>query len=199
MQARPNLYATSPFRPLARTGVNLAKQAGAGMVDLIMYIFGVVAIVGFVFWMKSVAWGPLLGWMEATAVSSQISKIENVYSGAANYTGLATASMATPSIFSAKYLPGGGVIHNRFGGLVTLGIAMINTTADTLQYTDGGVRSDSCTTMVNQLVDDADRISVGGQIVKDVNATLNAGLLKTQCDSGAGNIVPVLIERIKRS
>jgi hypothetical protein len=51
--------------------------------------------------------------------------------------------------------------------------------------------------MVNQLVDDADRISVAGQIVKDVNATLQAAKLKTECDSG--NTVVVLIERIKRS
>jgi hypothetical protein len=197
MQSRPTVNAAGIVQPLARHSVSLAKQAGAGMVDLIMYIFAVVAIVGFVFWMKSVAWGPLLGWMEATAVSTQMSKIENVYSGAANYAGLTTASMATPSIFPSKYLPGSGTINNRFGGSVTLAIGTITTTNDTVVYTDGGVRSDSCTTMVNQLADDADRITVASTVVKSNGGILDATSLKTRCDSA--NTVSVVIERIKRS
>jgi hypothetical protein len=197
MQVRPDIHANTTARlPLRRLPYR-ARQAGAGMVDLIMYIFGVVAIVGFVFWMKSVAWGPLMGWMEATAMSTQISKIETVYSGAANYAGLTTANMATPSIFPAKYLPGGGVVNNRFGGGVTLAIATISTTNDTIQYINGGVRSDSCTTIVNQLVDDADRISVAGTVVKAHNGNLDAATMKTRCDSD--NAVVIMVERIKRS
>lgn len=196
MQVRPPIH-TTPTLVAARRLPSRARQAGAGMVDLIMYIFGVVAVVGFVFWMKSVAWGPLQGWMEATAISTQMSKIETVYSGAANYAGLTTANMATASIFPAKYLPGGGVVNNRFGGTVTVGLATIVTTSDTLQYTAGGVRSDSCPTIVNQLVDDADRISVAGTVIKPFNGVLDAGNMKTRCDSG--NAVAILIERIKRS
>ena len=193
MQACPTTHGTN--LPAARRLP--ARQGGAGMVDLIMYIFGVVAVVGFVFWMKSVAWGPLQGWMEATAISTQMSKIETVYSGAASYSGLTTANMATASIFPAKYLPGGNVVNNRFGAVVTLGIGTIVTTSDTLTYTAGGVRSDSCPTIVNQLVDDADRITVAGTVVKAHNGNLDAGSMKTRCDSG--NTVSIMVERIKRS
>lgn len=175
----------------------LSRQAGVGMIDLLMYMFLVVAAVAFTFWLKSAVWGPFLGWMEATAVSNQMGKIENVYSGAANYTGLTTASMAVPTIYPTKYLPGAGAIINRFGGNVTLGIATVNTTSDTLQYTSGGVRADSCFTLVNQLAEDADRITVGGTVVKPLNTIIDAGKLQTQCNSG--NTVNVMFERIKRA
>jgi hypothetical protein len=197
MQSRTNVHLTIGTRLSARHGVHLARQAGAGMVDLIMYIFGVVAVVGFVFWMKSVAWGPLLGWMEATAISTQMSKIESVYSGASSYAGLSNTTMANPSVFPGKYLPGAGAIRNRFGGAVTLGTGTVTSTDDTLLYTDGGVRRDACTTIVNQLVDDADRITVAGVVVKPINMNLNSALMQTNCDSA--NTVNILIERLKRS
>lgn len=177
--------------------VNRTKQAGTSMVEMIIYIMVVVAIVGFAFSMKTMVYGPFLGWMEAMTVSNAMGKIENVHSGAANYAGLTTAGMATGSIFQTKYLPGGGTINNRFGGQVTLGIATINTASDTLQFTDGGVRTESCPTLVNQLAEDADRITVAGTIVKPANGTVNATTLKTQCDSA--NVVAVMLERIKRS
>lgn len=173
------------------------RQAGISLVETLFGVLATIAMLAFVFWMKSSLWGPLLGLMEASSVSTSFGKVEAVYSGAANYNGLTTASMATPSIFASKYLPGGGTINNRFGGSVSLGIGTINTTSDTLQYTEGGVRSDSCTTLVNQLSDDADRITVAGTVVKALNGTLNAGTLKTQCDSA--NTVDIILERIKRA
>lgn len=189
---------TTTARPMSRQRMlALAKQKGVTLTELIVSVVVMVLIVGFVFFMKGQVYGPLLGWMEATAVSTQMGKIENVYSGAANYAGLTTASMATPSIFQNKYLPGGNVVNNRFGGQVTLGIATINTTSDTMSFTDGGIRSDSCPTLVNQLAEDADRITVAGTVVKANNGNLNAALLKTQCDSA--NTVAVMFERIKRS
>lgn len=187
-----NITAKHAFR-----SVRMAKQAGVTLTEMLVSIVVMVAIVGFVYFMKSQVYGPLLGWMEASTVSTHISKIEAVYSGAANYAGLTTASMATASIVQNKFLPGGGVINNRFNGSVTLGIATINTTSDALTYSDGNVRSDSCTTLVNQLADDADRISVAGTIVKPLNGNINPGTLKTQCDS-ANNVV-VLFERMKRA
>lgn len=197
MQAITNTT-VSAVRPMTRQRMlSVVKQKGVTLTELIVSVVVMVLIVGFVFFLKGQVYGPLLGWMEASAVSTAIGKIENVYSGSANYTGLTTASMATPSIFQAKYLPGGAVINNRFGGQVALGIATINTTSDTMTYTDGGVRSDSCPTLVNQLAEDADRISVAGTVVKAVNGNLQAGLLKTQCDSA--NTVAVMFERIKRS
>lgn len=193
-----NTTTFSMARPMSRQRtVSLAKQKGVTLTELIVSVVVMVLIVGFVFFMKAQVYGPLLGWMEATSVSTQMGKIENVYSGSANYTGLSTASMATPSIFQNKYLPGGSVVNNRFGGQVTLGIVTINTTSDTLSFTDSGIRSDSCPTLVNQLAEDADRITVAGTVVKAVNGNLNAGVLKTQCDSA--NTVAVMFERIKRS
>lgn len=197
MNNAKNHFNTTTKRPRNFRAIGLAKQAGVTLTELIVSVIAMVIIVGFVFFMKGQVYGPLLGWMEATAVSTQISKIENVYSGAANYTGLTTASMATQSIFQNKYLPGGGVINNRFGGQITLGITTINTTNDAISFTDGGIRSDSCPTLVNQLAEEADRITVGGTVVKAINGIVNAGTLKTQCDSGA--TVPVIFERIKRS
>lgn len=172
-------------------------QVGTGMVEMIIWVMIVVAVVSLAFLMKQMVYGPFLGWSEAITVSNAMSKIENVHSGAANYTGLTTGGMATASIFPSKYLPGGGVVNNRFGGQVTLGIATINTASDTLTYTDGGVRKDSCSTLVNQLVDDADRITVAGTVVKPNNGVLNASTLQTQCESS--NVVAVMFERIKRS
>lgn len=189
--ARPTVFSRQTGHP------SIKRQRGASLIELMMSVFAMVAIVGFVFWMKSVVWGPLQGWMEASSVSSQLSKVENVFSGAANYTGLTTAAMATPSIFNSKYLPGGGLVNNRFGGSVTLGITTINTASDTLTFTDAGVRTDSCPTLVNQLADEADRITVAGTVVKANGGTLNASTLKTQCDSGA--TVSVMFERIKRA
>lgn len=192
---------TSIVRPISfsrQTGrPQIQNQRGATLVELMMSVFAMVAIVGFVFWMKSVVWGPLQGWMEATAVSSQLSKMENTYSGAANYTGLTTASMATPSIFNAKYLPGGGAVNNRFGGPVILTVATISTASDTLQFADGGIRSDSCPTLVNQLVDEADRISVAGTVVKNLGGSLNSAAVKTLCETAT--TVTVMFERIKRA
>lgn len=176
---------------------NKQKQRGAGMIDLVLSIFGSIVIVGFAFWLKSVAWGPMLGWMEASAVSTAMSKIENTYTGAASFNGLTTAGMATSDVFDRKYLPGAGAITNRFGGTVTLGVTTINTNNDTQQFTDGGVRSDSCSTLVNQLVDDADRITVAGTVVKPKDGVIDATALKTQCGSAA--VVSVLFERIKRA
>lgn len=174
-----------------------ASQRGTGMVEMIIWVMMVVAVVALAFVMKQMVYGPFLGWSEAITVSNAMSKIENVHSGAANYTGLTTAGMATTSVFPSKYLPGGGVINNRFGGQVTLGVATINTASDTLTYTNGGVRKDSCSTLVNQLVEDADRITVAGTVVKANNGTLNASTLQTQCESA--NVVAVMFERIKRS
>ncbi|MEX5747572.1 type 4 pilus major pilin [Massilia sp. X63] len=184
-------------RQRAFTRVNQIKQAGVTLTEMLVSVVVMVAVVGFVYFMKSQVYGPLLGWMEASTVSTHISKIENVYAGAANYTGLTTASMATPSIVQNKYLPGGGVINNRFNGTVTLGIVTINSPNDALTYTDGNVRSDSCTTLVNQLSDDADRITVAGTIVKPLNGVVNPGTLKTQCDSA--NNVSIMFERMKRA
>lgn len=190
-------FNTAARRQASYGRINRFKQAGVTLTEMLVSVVVMVAIVGFVYFMKSQVYGPLLGWMEASTVSTHISKIENVYSGAANYTGLTTASMATPSIVQAKYLPGAGVINNRFNGSVTLGIVTINTTNDALTYTDGNVRSDSCPTLVNQLADDADRITVAGTVVKPLNGNVNPGTLKTQCDSA--NNVAIIFERMKRA
>ena len=89
------------------------------------------------------------------------------------------------------------MINNRFNGTVTLGIVTINSANDALSYTDGNVRSDSCPTLVNQLSDEADRITVAGTIVKPLNGVVNAAALKTQCDSA--NNLAIMFERMKRA
>jgi hypothetical protein len=197
MKQATNIRGSRNRRQITFNRINRHKEAGVTLTEMLVSVIAMVAIVGFVYFMKSQVYGPLLGWMEASTVSTHISKIENVYSGAANYTGLTTASMATPSIVQSKYLPGSGVINNRFNGSVTLGIVTINTTNDALSYTDGNVRSDACTTLVNQLADDADRITVAGTVVKALNGTVNAATLKTQCDSA--NNVAITFERMKRA
>lgn len=173
-----------------------SHQRGVSLIEAMVGLVILGAVVGMALWLKSVAWPWFQGWSEGSAVSTHMGKIESVYCGAANYTGLTTAAHANNTIFENRYLPGANVITNRFGGNVTLGMTTITNTNDTLQYTDTQVTSAACPSLVNTLVNDADRISVGGTIVKALNAAVVPATLNTQCNSAAA--VTVLVERVKR-
>jgi hypothetical protein len=172
------------------------RQAGAvAVMDLMLWAGGMLIAMAFLFWLKATAWPMTQGWMESSTVSANIQKISSVYSGAANYSGLTTAGMATPSIFQAKYLPGGGTISNRFGGTVSLSVLTTNVNNDTISYTDTNIHSAACPTVANQAADDVDRITVAGTVVKQVGAVIDPNALKTQCDS-AGN-VSMIFDKVK--
>lgn len=178
------------YRKLAQVGAVLTM-------DMLLWGGGVLAAMAFVLYMKNSGWPTIQGWMEASTISSNMKKMNDIFSGAAGYTGLANANVANTTVFQAKFLPGGAVINNRFGGAVTVGFTTINTAADTMTYSEAGVPSAACYTMANQLADDVDRVSVGGVIVKNVNAAIAPGTLNTQCNSAAA--VVILAEKIKQS
>ncbi|GAB2881262.1 hypothetical protein GCM10027277_58000 [Pseudoduganella ginsengisoli] len=178
------------YRKLAQTGAVLTM-------DMLLWGGGVLSAMAFVLYMKNSGWPTIQGWMEASAISSNMKKMNDIFSGAAGYTGLANANVANTTIFQSRYLPGSGVINNRFGGTVTVGFVTTNTTADTMTYSETGVPSAACYTLANQLADDVDRVSVGGVVVKAMNAALVPTTLNTQCNSAA--TVTVLAEKIKQS
>lgn len=180
---------TREYRKLAQAGAVLTM-------DMLLWGGGVLAAMAFVLYMKNSGWPTIQGWMEASMVSSNMKKMNDIYSGAAGFTGLANANVANTTVFQAKYLPGGAVINNRFGGAVTVGVNTINTTSDTMTYSDAGVPSAACYTLANQLADDVDRVTVGGVVVKAVNAAIVPTTLNTQCNSGT--TVTVLAEKIKQ-
>jgi hypothetical protein len=178
------------YRKLAQTGAVLTM-------DMLLWGGGVLAAMAFVLYMKNSGWPAIQGWMEASAVSSNMKKINDIFSGASGYTGLNNAAVANQTVFQPKFLPGGAVIQNRFGGVVTVGFATINATNDTLTYSDTLVPAAACAAMVNQLADDVDRVSVGGVVVKPLNGGVIPATLNTQCISA--NTVTVLAEKIKQS
>lgn len=181
---------TRQYRKLAQAGAVLTM-------DMLLWGGGVLAAMAFVMYLKNSGWPAIQGWMEASTVTSNMKKINDIFSGAAGYTGLNNAAVANSTVFQAKYLPGGAVIQNRFGGNVTVAFATINATNDTLTYQDAGVPNTVCAAMVNQLADDVDRVSVGGVIVKPLNSPVTPATLNTQCI--AGNTVTILAEKIKQS
>lgn len=173
-------------------------QAGAVLtMDMLLWGGAVLAAMAFVLYLKNSGWPAIQGWMEASTVSSSMKKINDIFSGAAGYTGLNNAAVANQTVFQPKYLPGGAVIQNRFGGLVTVGFATINATNDTLTYSSTLVPSGACSALANQLADDVDRVSVGGVVVKALNGAMNPTTLNTQCISAT--TVTVLAEKIKQS
>ena len=188
-------------RVAKRDGINAPKyrgQNGAVMqMDLIIWGGDVLAAVAFILGLGKLAGPPVNGWREASAVSGHIKTIENNYGGSPGYTGLTNASVAVANggVFGAKYLPGGNVINNIFHGQVTIAFTTIKTTADTLQYTDGGIPSGACKIMASTLAEDVDRLTIAGTIVKDVGAALDSTKVTTQCNSAAE--VTFLIEKIK--
>lgn len=181
---------TGQYRKLAQAGAVLTM-------DMLLWGGGVLAAMAFVLYLKNSGWPAIQGWMEASTVSANMKKINDIFSGASGYTGLDNTAVANRTVFQTKYLPGGAVIQNRFGGLVTVGFATVNTTNDTLTYSNTLVPSAACHTLANQIADDVDRVSVGGVIVKDLNAAMKPALLNTQCIGG--NAVTILAEKVKQS
>ena len=181
---------TREYRKLAQAGAVLTM-------DMLLWGGGVLAAMAFVMYLKNSGWPTIQGWMEASEISSNMKRMNDIFSGAAGYTGLANANVANTTVFQAKYLPGGAVINNRFGGAVTVGFTTINSTADTLTYSATGVPSAACFTLANQLAADVDRVSVGGVIVKQKDAAIIPTTLNTQCNSAP--TVTVLVEKIKQS
>ena len=181
---------TREYRKLAQAGAVLTM-------DMLMWGGAVLAAMAFVLYLKNSGWPTIQGWMESSAISSHMKKINDIFSGASGYTGLANANVANTTVFQAKYLPGGAVINNRFGGTVTVGFTTIGSTNDTLTYSTTLVPSAACFTLANQLADDVDRVSVAGVIVKNLNQPMAPATLNTQCNSAT--TVTVLAEKVKQS
>ncbi|HYD60573.1 MAG TPA: type 4 pilus major pilin [Noviherbaspirillum sp.] len=171
------------------------KQKGASLVEMMLYAVGALALLAFVMWMRAVGWPMLQGFMEAQSAVSSMNKIAAVYNGSATFNGMTTAGVANRQNFADKYLPGGGVIRNRWGGNITVVPATTTIADDTMRFTEGGVPAGSCPTMVNSMVDDVDVITVAGTVVKAANAAVNANTLNTQCNSAA--TVAIQIDKVK--
>lgn len=166
------------------------------MVDALMWIaiFGV--ILGAIISIRNVVWPKAQGWLEGSAVTSSMQQINSLFNGAPNFTGLTTASVATTTYFDAKYLAGGGVIGNRFGGTVTVGVGTINTANDTMIYTESNVPSRACVMLATQMVDDADRITVAGTVVKALNGSIVPTTLSNECN--ASPTATLIFEKIQQ-
>lgn len=181
---------TREYRKLAQAGAVLTM-------DMLLWGGGALALMAFVLYLKNSGWPTIQGWMEASSVSSNIKKINDIFSGASGFTGLNNAAVANKTIFQPKYLPGGTVINNRFGGTVSISFLTYYTTADMMQYTDNAIPSAACPTLANQLADDVDRITIESVVVKAVGATIDPVKLNTQCNSAT--MVNMVIDKIKQS
>ncbi|MCU6502316.1 hypothetical protein LPN04_31425 [Rugamonas sp. A1-17] len=173
---------------------NLHAQRGIGMVDALMWLVIFAVILGAIIQIRNLVWPKAQGWLEGSSVTSSMQQINSMFTGAPNFAGLTTASVATTTFFESKYLAGGGTIGNRFGGSVTLAVGTINTPNDTMIYTETGVPSRACLMLANQMNDDADRITVGGTVVKALNGTITPTTLSTECNSSP--TVSVVFEKI---
>jgi len=176
---------------------SLAKQKGISLMDQMLWLLGAILVVAFIIFMKNSGFPMLQGWRASSMSATAIQKLNSVYSGQNNFTGLTTASAAVRSIYDDKYL-NGAVISNVFGGTTTYGVTTIGAAANnTMQQTESNVPRRSCETYVQNIASEVDRISVGGTIVKDVGAVVVTATLLTQCNS-ADNLV-ILNEKIKQS
>ena len=173
---------------------NRQRQRGIGVVDAMIWVVIFGAILGAIIGIRNVAWPKAQGWLEGSAITSSMQQINTMFNGAPSFAGLTTASVATPTVFDQKYLAGGGTIGNRFGGTVTLGVGTINTPNDTMIYTETNVPSRACVSLANQMVDDADRITVGGTVVKALNGNIVPTTLSAECN--ASPIVSLVFEKV---
>jgi hypothetical protein len=198
LSKRPKFRTAEMRAALQRKQYRRFAEVGAvSTMDLMLWAAGILAAMAFLLWVKNSGWPLMQGWMEASAVTSNMQKINGIYNGAANFTGLTTASVANNNIFAVKYLPGGGVILNRFGGNVTVAPLTTNSTNDTLRYQETLVNSAACPTMANQLADDVDIITIQGVVVKANGAAINPTTLNTQCN--AATQVTIISDKIKQS
>ncbi|WP_395398628.1 type 4 pilus major pilin (plasmid) [Pseudoduganella sp. UC29_106] len=181
-------------------GKNKKYQAGAVMItDIIIWGGVVLGAMAFIFFLNRVALPFIKGWQEASAISSHMKAAAAIYSGAPSFTGLNNATVTNPNsnIIDPKYLPGGNVINNQFGGTATFGVTQTNVTGDTMTYTDTLIPTSSCPHVANQLASDADRITVAGTMVKAAGGVIDANSLNDQCKSAA--FVTLLVEKFKNS
>lgn len=180
----------------ARMVSKLKRQRGVGMVDALLWVAIFGTILGAIIGIRNVVWPKAQGWLEGSSVTSSMQQINTMFNGAPSFAGLTTTSVATTTFFDAKYLAGGGTIGNRFGGTVTLGVGNINTPNDTMIYTETNVPSRACVMLANQMVDDADRISVGSTVVKALNGNIAPTTLSTECNKSP--VVTMVFEKIQQ-
>lgn len=178
---------------------SLGKQRGAAtLTDLLLTGGIIISIIGFVFVLYNYAWPYYKAWRATTIQMANMSSVNNAYNGATSFAALTTAGVAVENIVDRKFLPGGGVIMNYYGGSETFAPATLNGVSNNTQsVTDTAVPRKACLYHVNMLADAVDTITVGGTSVKAFGAAIDTNAAITQCNTG--DFLTVVSGRIKQS
>lgn len=179
--------------------VSLGKQRGAAtLTDLLLTGGLIIGIIAFIFVLYNYAWPYFKAWRASTVQLANMSSVNSAYNGASSFASLTTAGVAQQNIIDLKFLPGGGVISNYYGGSETYAPATLNGVSNNTQsVTDTGVPRKACLYHVNMLADAVDTITVGGTSVKAFGAALDTNAAIAQCNTG--DYLTIVTGRIKQS
>lgn len=193
-----NTSKTSALKVKAKYGMPKNQRGAASLTDMMLWAGITLLVIGFLFVLFNYVIPVVKAYRATTIANANIQNINGAYQGQSNVGNLTTAAIAKPSIIDEKFLPGGGVILNYYGGTDTAAPATLNgVTNNTITYTMTGVPKKSCTSHVNMMADTADTISVGGTSVKSLGGQLDSNTLIAQCDGAS--LVTVVVQKIKQS
>lgn len=168
--------------PFSRLAKRPASQRGITMVEM---AFGVL-IVGAVLAVTLIYVRNVLAESRATDELKElpvvVARLQKLYVDAPSFAGINTAGVSRSGVYPEERInPAAGTIANRWNGSIT--IASANGDSDAmLTYTNLG-RAE-CMSLMPQLVNVVDTITVAGTLVKPSGAPVDPALLSGSCTSG---------------
>lgn len=158
------------------------KQAGLGLIEILIYLAIAGSIILGVFKLASNARTSSEDGDEITTVQAVVTKVRGGFTGKPSYTGVSTSFVVHANGFPDNMVSG-TTVSNRWGGTVTVATGAPVTTFN-IVYT--GVPTANCIGMVNGLGASFNTISVGNTVVKAANtSSTDAAAADTACSSSS--------------
>lgn len=174
---------------------NLKKQAGLTLIEILIVLVIAAGLLFGIFYLVSQANERSIVRDEVQSYNTMANDARTSFRKQGDYAGVAGSVLIQLGIVPPTMI-NGTAIRSGWNTAITVAPINLNGTANDGMEFSYSVPRTSCPNFIDGVTNSAARISIDGEVVKNVPAnltTVNVADVASACDAGAGGNVPVLL------
>jgi prepilin-type N-terminal cleavage/methylation domain-containing protein len=174
---------------------NLKKQAGLTLIEILIVLVIAAGLLFGIFYLVGVANERSIIRDEVQSYNTMANDARTSFRKQGDYAGVAGGVLIQLGVVPPTMINGTAIRSGWNTAVVVAPINLNGTANDGMQFTYTVPRT-SCPNFIDGVTNSAARISIDGEVVKNVPAnltTVNVAAVASACNAGAGGNVPVLL------